>query len=84
MQLTRTRSVGIVLGKDPELYSLVPLKALDFLFYALFLYHEHLGGSQDWSLVCWRQNRTEPILSTHALAVFSFLPLLLLKSQLHL
>ncbi len=52
VQLTRTRGVGIVLGKDPELHSLVPLKALNFLFDALFLSHLHLGGSQGWSLVC--------------------------------
>ena len=52
MRVTHTRSVGIVLGKDPELYSLVPLKALNFLFDTLFLNHEQLEGIQGWSLVC--------------------------------
>lgn len=56
VQLARTRGVGIVLGKDPELYSLVPLKALDLFFDTFFLNCRRQRGSQDCGLLCtWQQ-----------------------------
>lgn len=69
VRLTHTRSVGIVLGKDPELYSLVPLKALNLLFDALFLKRRQLDRVKIGVWYASGNKYTKPNLSTSALAV---------------